>query len=186
MNDLTHDITMSDAALTRMDAAKTADGRIIRRAIREDARDVLGMVHALAVHHGDQSTVTLEGLEQMCFSRGALAQVWIASRRGVALGYAAVVPTLQLQFARRSLDLHHLYVIPAERGSGTGKALLTAIIAEAQRQGCAELTVGVMPGNSGAQAMYAASGFVPRRASAHKLGLTLDSAADLSLVDGTP
>ena len=53
-----------------------------------------------------------------------------------------------------------LGVIPARRRSGIGSALLTTVVAEAQRQGARTLFLEVAQDNSAARGLYAAHGFV--------------------------
>jgi len=107
-----------------------------RIALPSDLPAVLGMVHGLAHHHDDESTLTLEALE-------IEAREWVR----------------QLQFVKRGMDLHHLYVAKQMRGIGVGRTLIEAAMDLSRDLGCTTLTVGTHPENFVAQDIYLASGF---------------------------
>lgn len=69
---------------------------------QDDLPVVLGMVQALAAHHGDACTLTLESLAHE-------ARDWhriiVACVGGVVVGYAALLPMGQLQFGVRGMDM---------------------------------------------------------------------------------
>lgn len=56
-------------------------------------------------------------------------------------------------------EIETLVVAADARGSGLGGRLLDEIDAELERQGITEVTVGLMPGNDGAQRLYERRGF---------------------------
>lgn len=134
----------------------------IRIACEEDFTAVLAMVNALAAHHGDTPALTQDALRRD--ARGWY-HVMVAEAENQIVGYAALLPTGQLQFGVRGIDLHHLYVLENRRGQGVGKGLIDAAIDHARKQGCAYVTVGTDPDNLAAQAVYLARGF-ERRAGA--------------------
>ncbi len=57
-------------------------------------------------------------------------------------------------------EMKRLYVAPAGRGSGLGKALMQAVIREARRIGYREMRLDTLPSMTTAQAMYREAGFV--------------------------
>jgi GNAT superfamily N-acetyltransferase len=61
--------------------------------------------------------------------------------------------------ARALLNIHDLAVIPACRGRGIGRALLTAAEAQAVQRGCCKLTLEVQDDNRRARALYERFGF---------------------------
>jgi ribosomal protein S18 acetylase RimI-like enzyme len=61
--------------------------------------------------------------------------------------------------ARPLLNIHDLAVLPAYRGKGVGRALLSAAEEHARRRGCCRLTLEVLESNSGARALYRRFGF---------------------------
>lgn len=79
---------------------------------------------------------------------------------------------------KRVMTLHHLYVEEGLRGSGAGRLLIAATVAEARRQECGEIVVGTHPDNFRAQALYQSLGFLPRdsRNPRFQLDLPVDGA----------
>ncbi|MFL5253191.1 MAG: GNAT family N-acetyltransferase [Rhodopila sp.] len=57
-------------------------------------------------------------------------------------------------------EVKRLFVAPAGRGSGLGRALVEAVIAAAKRTGYREMRLDTLPSMQAAQALYEAMGFV--------------------------
>ncbi len=131
----------------------------VRRVRRADLPVLLGMVQALALHHGDQSVVTLGALARDLLGRAPWARGLVASAGTKLLGYAILAPLLRAQYGQRGMDLHHLYVVEPARGQGAGRALIAAAQAEARDAGAAYLSVGTHPANHAAAAAYLACDF---------------------------
>ena len=58
--------------------------------------------------------------------------------------------------------LEELYVAPAKRGQGLGRALLEAAMEAARRQGAARIDVGTSEDDTAARALYESAGFTNR------------------------
>ncbi|BCB91201.1 GNAT family N-acetyltransferase [Phytohabitans suffuscus] len=55
--------------------------------------------------------------------------------------------------------LHSMWVDPARRGKGVGDRLVAAVVAWAARSGARAMMLGVVEGNTSAEALYARHGF---------------------------
>ncbi len=131
----------------------------IRPALPVDRPGLLSMISALAAHHGDTAAVTDSTLDRDVFGHRPWYQVIVAADGAALAGYAALLPLGQLQFGRRGMDLHHLFVGPGHRRMGIGKALIAASIAAARNRHCDYLMVGTHEDNTLAQAYYRGLGF---------------------------
>jgi GNAT superfamily N-acetyltransferase len=75
-------------------------------------------------------------------------------------GYVFFSPGYNTDVAARSMWLHDLFVTPAARGRGVGRALMSAVAAETIRGGYASLDWGVHAANAGALEFYRRLGAV--------------------------
>ena len=134
---------------------------IIRPARRADLPDVLAMVQALARHHGDTPTATVDTLARDLFGRNRWVRGIVACLGPDLMGYALLAPLLRAQFGQRGMDMHHLFVADRARGQGIGRALIDAARKTAQATGASYLSVGTHPDNQAAARVYLACDFVP-------------------------
>lgn len=58
--------------------------------------------------------------------------------------------------------VHHLAVVPSERGRGLGRALMDEVLGELARAGISKANIVVYAGNADGQAFWRATGWFPR------------------------
>lgn len=133
-----------------------------------DLPELHAMVLALARHHGDPETVTMDEIARDVLGDHPWVAVLVAHRAGRPVGYAALCPLAKLQSGQRGMDIHHLYVDAALRGQGIGQMLIASAEATARAMGCAYVSVGTHPRNHTASAIYAHLGFETRAVSGPK------------------
>ncbi|HEU4536646.1 MAG TPA: GNAT family N-acetyltransferase [Polyangiaceae bacterium] len=89
--------------------------------------------------------------------RGA---VLLARVEAQPVGLAALTYTWSLERGGLVAWLDELYVVPARRGAGLGRALLDRAVTHALAQGCLALELEVDHGHARAERLYQRSGFV--------------------------
>jgi putative acetyltransferase len=82
--------------------------------------------------------------------------LWLALARGAAVGCVGL-----RALGEGRGELKRMYVLPASRGSGVGRALLEVAIAAARAAGWRAMRLDTLPGMGPAQALYADFGFRP-------------------------
>lgn len=148
----------------------------IRPLRRSDLPELADMIADLAQHHGDNADISPAKLTRDAIGPRRLFTVTLAARAGHPVGYAATLPLGLLQWGWRGLDLHHLYVRPEARGLGAGRALVTAVLDQARRQGCTYVSVGAAAGNIAAQGFYRSLGFADHAPAGAQFRLALPAA----------
>ena len=84
--------------------------------------------------------------------------VLVAERAGAVVGWAGLTPYSSRPCYRGVADFS-IYVARAVRGQGVGRALLSALIAAAEREGFWKLTSRLFPFNTASRALHARLGF---------------------------
>lgn len=124
---------------------------------------------AVALHGMIRSLADYEKLTHLCTGtpdelRAGLAsdsppfEALIARVEGQAVGFALFFPTYSTFLARRGLWLEDLFVLPAARGRGVGKALLRAVAAIAAARDCGRFEWSVLDWNTPAIRFYESLG----------------------------
>jgi len=85
--------------------------------------------------------------------RGGL---WVARANGAGVGCVALRP-----LDAATAEVKRMYVDPAWRGRGVGRALLETLIEAARERGYAILRLGTLDDMTAAQALYRSLGFAP-------------------------
>jgi GNAT superfamily N-acetyltransferase len=94
-----------------------------------------------------------EGLQLIARDSAGAASA-ATSSRGTPLGFATIYWTWQTLHAARVGVLNDLFVIPASRGSGTGRALIERCRELCRDRGAEKLVWETAPDNTTAQRLY--------------------------------
>jgi GNAT superfamily N-acetyltransferase len=131
----------------------------IRPARREDMPPLWELVRALARYERLESRLTGDAaaLGRHLFD-DRIVRARVAERDGALVGYTLTFTTYSSFRTAPKLWLEDLFVLPSERGAGTGRALLAAVAAEALALGCASVSWEVLDWNSPAIGFYEANG----------------------------
>jgi len=89
----------------------------------------------------------------------ALGRVWMVEAGGDVAGYAVLAFGYSLEHRGKDAFVDDLYVVPARRGRGLGRAALEAVEAAARELGVRALHLEVERENASAQALYRDRGF---------------------------
>lgn len=113
------------------------NGLILREAVEKDCELIFELIKELAVYEKmlDKVTTTVETLRKSLFELKA-ARVILAEYEGETIGYALYFFNFSTFIGKPGIYLEDLYVRPAYRGKGFGKALLTQIATIAKEHEC--------------------------------------------------
>jgi GNAT superfamily N-acetyltransferase len=128
----------------------------IRPARTGDVALLLALFGELAEyeHLEHELKATEEQLREALFGQRPAAEALIAERDGEALGYALFFPTFSSFLASTGVWLEDLFVRPANRGEGVGKALLSAVAACVRERGGERLEWAALDWNELALGFY--------------------------------
>lgn len=135
----------------------------IRAAERTDSATILGFVRELAAFEREPDAVvaTEPMLAAALFGERPAAEAVIAERDGEPVGFALFFANFSTWTGRQGLYLEDLYVTPAARGAGVGKALLVHLAGIARDRGWARFEWSVLDWNTPAVEFYRAMGAQP-------------------------
>lgn len=91
-----------------------------------------------------------------------LGRVWLIDRGASTVGYLAVCYGYSIEFAGRDGFVDELYIVPAARGLGIGRAVLEYVAEEERRAGVRALHLEVASENERARRLYRKAGFAGR------------------------
>ena len=119
-----------------------------RPAVPGDEELILSFIRALAEyeHMSDQVIATRSILREWLFEKKT-AEVIFAEVEGKAVGYALFFHTFSTFLGRAGIYLEDLFVLPEERGSGYGKALLKELARITVERGCGRLECACLDWN---------------------------------------
>jgi GNAT superfamily N-acetyltransferase len=128
----------------------------IAPAVRADVPVILELIRELADYErlSHQVVATAADLEAELFGARPAAEVLIARAGGDPVGFALFFHNFSTFLGRRGLYLEDLYVKPAARGKGYGKALLVELARMAVERKCGRLEWAVLDWNAPAIGFY--------------------------------
>jgi GNAT superfamily N-acetyltransferase len=139
---------------------------LIRPATPADIPLILSLIRELADYEKapDQACATPALLSRALFPSAPdshHAECLIGELDGSPQGFALFFTNFSTWTGRPGIYLEDLFVRPAARGKGLGKALLTRLAAIAHSRGCARLEWAVLDWNTPAIDFYKALGATP-------------------------
>jgi GNAT superfamily N-acetyltransferase len=129
-------------------------------AIRCAARADLQAIHAMIGELAEFERLTHlfvaseEQLDAALFGPRPAAEVLIATKQGAIAGFALYFPSFSTFLGRPGLWLEDLFVRPAFRRQGCGRALLRSLASIALQRGCGRFEWAVLDWNSRAIQFY--------------------------------
>lgn len=135
----------------------------VRAATSADVELVSALIHELAEYEklAHVCRATPAALAEHLFGARRSAECQIGLLDGEALGFALFFTSFSTFECKPGIWLEDLYVRPAARGKGLGKALLVELARLALARGCARLDWVVLDWNEPALRFYASLGARP-------------------------
>ena len=129
---------------------------MIRPATPDDAEAIHELIVALATYEREPDAVqaTPATLRAQLAADSPPFERLLAEEDGRAVGFALFFPTFSTWEGRPGLYLEDLFVREEERGSGTGRALLTELARIAVERGYGRLELAALDWNEPAIAFY--------------------------------
>jgi GNAT superfamily N-acetyltransferase len=135
----------------------------IRSATRDDVALILALIKELSEYErlAHEVRATEEILTETLFGEHRYAEVLIASLGERPVGYALYFHSFSTFLGRPGMYLEDIYVRPAERGKGIGKALLARVAKLAVERHCGRLEWSVLNWNEPSIGFYKSLGAQP-------------------------
>ena len=135
----------------------------VKPATPDDTPLILSFIRELAAYEklAHEVTATEDQLRQTLFGDRPAAEAVIASLDDEPVGFAVFFPTYSTFLARPGLYLEDLFVRPAARGAGVGRAVLKYLARLTVERGWGRLEWSVLDWNEPAIAFYKKMGARP-------------------------
>ena len=132
----------------------------VRAAEPRDVAPIVGLITELAEfeHLAHLLEVTPDKLQPQLFGPRPVVESVVAEVDGAVVAFALFFTNFSTFLAKPGLYLEDLYVKPAQRGAGIGKALLRHLAALAVARGYGRFEWSVLDWNSNAIAFYQGMG----------------------------
>ena len=125
---------------------------IIREAEPKDAPVIVKLIAALTASSGEHSPLTESYVVQ--YLSTSAGTILLAETQGTIVGLLSYSFRPDLYHAAKSCLIEELVVRDDWRGQGVGSALVTELYSRISSQDCAEVSLAVMPDNTGAIRFY--------------------------------
>jgi ribosomal protein S18 acetylase RimI-like enzyme len=157
----------------------------VRAATREDLPELLRLVRALARYERapDEVTAQVADFDRALFGQPPVAAALVAGGAAPLVGMVVFYRTFSTWTGRPGLHVEDLYVEPAARGRGIGRALLSALAGICVREALPRLEWNVLEWNAPAIGFYEALGARPQQ---EWRGYRLSGPALSRLADAAP
>jgi len=138
-------------------------GSTIRFARPDDVPTILHLIRELAEYErlSHMVTATEDALHEHLFGETPYCEVLIAEAEGSPVGFALFLRNYSTFLAKPGIYLEDLFVVPAARGHGHGKALLQRLARLAVERGCGRLEWSVLDWNEPSIRFYQSLGADP-------------------------
>ena len=136
----------------------------IRPARAEDAAAIFATIYELAVYEQapEEVVTTAEEIRETLFRAGSHTEALMCEVDGAVAGYAIFFTSYSTWLGRNGIYMEDLYISPAYRGKGAGKALLKYIAQCAVQRACGRLEWSVLDWNQPAIDFYQSIGAQPQ------------------------
>lgn len=136
---------------------------MIRSAAIGDLKTIAQLIRALADYERLTDAVVLDEdeLREHLFGPRPYAEVLLAETEGKVVGFALYFHNFSTFLGKPGIYLEDLFVEPAYRGQGHGKALLQELARIAVQRGCGRLEWSVLNWNEPALQFYRSLGAAP-------------------------
>jgi len=133
---------------------------VVRTAVAADLPLIAALIRELAEYEHLSHEVRFDeaALGEYLFGRRPYAEALIGEADGAGQGFALYFHNFSTFEGRPGIYLEDLFVRPAARGFGLGKALLLRLAALAVERGCARLEWSVLDWNAPSIGFYRALG----------------------------
>ncbi|ORA58337.1 GNAT family N-acetyltransferase [Mycobacteroides franklinii] len=136
----------------------------IRRATEADVPAIVGLIEDLAEYENarEECLIAPEQLRTALFGSNPALFAHVAEADGVVCGTAVWFLNFSTWTGHHGIYLEDLYVKPEQRGTGLGKALLSALAAECVANGYTRLDWAVLDWNTPSIKFYDSIGANPQ------------------------
>ena len=125
---------------------------IIREAEPKDAPVIVQLIAALAASSSEHSPLTESYV--LGYLSTSAGTILLAELQGNIVGMLSYSLRPDLYHAAKSCLIEELVVCDDKRGQGVGSALIAELYSRLSSQDCAEVSLAVMPDNTGAIRFY--------------------------------